>query len=264
MSPTGRSVSRYQVPNLERALTVLEVLAERDERGMKLAELTRELGYPKNSVFRVTMTLLDRGYIIRDEQTKAFRLSRKMLSMGHQMLSEIPIVPTAIDLMRRCRDEVKETVLIGTLLETSFTVLEQVLGTHPFKFSVDLGTRLHLHVSAPGKALLAYLPELERDRILNQLDLVRFNERTITTLRGMQAELTAIRECGFAIDREEQLKGIVCVGAPVLDRNGYPIAAIWITGPADRLPQSTYPKMGETMRSYAQAISAKFGHEPSP
>ena len=239
----------------------MELLAEHPS-GLKLAEITRRLDCPKNSVFRVTMTLLDRGYVSRDSRTKAFRLSRRLLAMGHELLSEKPIVPTAIPHMRRCRDEVKETVLIGTIVDTWCTVLEQVLGRHPFKFSVDLGTRLHLHVSAPGKALLAYLPESERDDLIARLDLVRFNERTITSQRALRAELTSARECGFSLDRGEQLHGIACIGAPVLNQHGYPIAAIWTTGPADRLPEDQYAHVGGVIREYARSISQEFGYVP--
>lgn len=259
MPPTSRE-SRYKVPNLERALSILELLADH-QGGLKLAEITRKLDCPKNSVFRITMTLLDRGYVTREERTKSFRLSRTLLTLGHAMLSEKPIVPTAIDIMRKCRDEVRETVLIGTIVETTCTVLEQVLGTHPFKFSVDLGTRLHLHVSAPGKALLAYLPESEREDLLAKLDLVRFNERTITSLQGLRAELRTVRECGFALDRAEQLHGIACIGAPLLNRHGYPIAAIWTTGPSDRISEDRYAQVGDIIRRHAHAISEKFGSQ---
>jgi DNA-binding IclR family transcriptional regulator len=251
--------SKYKVPNLDRALSILELLA-RSPDGLNLAEIARALDFPKNSVFRIAMTLLDRGYVSRDRRTKAFRLSRRLLTMGHEMLAETPIVPTAIDFMRRCRDEVKETVLIGTLVETSCTVLEQVLGTHPFKFSVDLGSRLHLHVSAPGKALLAFLPESEREHLLDRLELVRFNERTITSLRALRVELRNVRECGFSLDRAEQLNGIICVGAPVLDRHGHPLAAIWTTGPSDRLSEDCYAEVGNIIRRYARSISIEFGH----
>ena len=263
MQPGGGVNSKYRVPNLERALSVLELLAGHPD-GLKLAEITRNLDFPKNSVFRVTMTLLDRGYVSRDDRNKAFRLSRRLLTMGHETLSEKPIVPTAIETMRQCRDAVKETVLIGTMVETSCTVLEQVLGTHPFKFSVDLGTRLYLHVSAPGKALLAFLPKNEREEIVSRLDLVRFNERTITSRRALHSELKNVRECGFSLDRAEQLRGIVCVGAPVLNRHGYPIAAIWTTGPSDRLSEDQYAQVGGVIRRHAEAISEKFGHQPAP
>jgi DNA-binding IclR family transcriptional regulator len=260
MSAAESAKSKYKVPNLERALSILELLGRRPD-GMRLAEITRELGFSKNSVYRVTLTLLDRGYVRRDERTKAFTLSRRLLTLGHELLSEKPIVPTAINYMRECRDAVKESVLIGTLVDRSFVVLEQVLGTHPFKFSVDLGTRLHLHVSAPGKAFLAYLPEAECEKILADLDFVRFNERTITSRRDFRTELRSVRECGFAIDRAEELHGIACVGAPILDQHAYPIAAIWTTGPSDRVAEGQYADVGATIRRYAQMISAEFGYQ---
>lgn len=261
MVPPNEISAKYRVPNLERALSVLELLVAHPS-GLKLAEITQSLGYPKNSVFRVTMTLCDRGYLVREEKTKRFALSRKLLAMGHQMLSEKPIVPTAIDVMRACRDAVKETVLIGTIVETHCVVLEQVLGTHPFKFSVDAGTHLHLHVSAPGKAMLAHLPEKERDNLISRMKLVRFNERTITSKKALLTELQNVRESGFALDRAEQLHGIVCVAAPIFNRHGYPVAAIWVTGPSDRISEEAFAKTGAIIRDHADTVSSRLGYDP--
>jgi len=177
--------------------------------------------------------------------------------MGEMSLAEKPIVPTAIDIMQQCRDEVHETVLIGTLAESQFVVMEQVLGSHPFKFSIDLGVQLEIHVSAPGKAMLAYLPEREVEKRLKGYRFVRYNEQTITSKRALMKELRAIRECGFGLDRGEQLHGIHCVSAPIFNRHERPIAAIWITGPIDRLPKEAFPDLGRTMRSYADQISER-------
>jgi DNA-binding IclR family transcriptional regulator len=255
------SDSRYQVPNLERALEILEHLLDHPD-GLTLAEITATLGFPKNSVFRVTNTLLAKGYLHRDEHSRRFSLSRKLLTMGQLALADQPIVPTAIDVMQQCRDELRETVLIGTLVESEFVVMEQVLGAHPFKFSVDLGVRLTLHVSAPGKAMLAYLPENELDELLDQLPLTRFNENTITTRRGLLDELRQVRECGFALDRGEQLNGIHCVGAPVFNRHRQPVAAMWITGPADRVPKESFPVIGAKMKQFADTVSHRLGYSP--
>jgi DNA-binding IclR family transcriptional regulator len=248
--------SRYQVPNLERALVILEYLLDHPE-GLGLAEITGALGFPKNSVFRITHTLLDRGYLTRDEDTKRFSLSRKLLTMGQLALSDKPIVPTAIDIMHACRDELQETVLIGTLVDAEFVVMEQVLGAHPFKFSVDLGVRLALHVSAPGKAMLAYLPESELARLLERITLTRFNEKTITTRSRLLEELRQIQECGFALDRGEQLHGIHCVAAPIFNRHGQAVAAMWITGPEDRVPREAFPVLGKTIRQYADHVTER-------
>ena len=248
--------SRYQVPNLERALVIMEYLLDYPD-GLSLAEITVALGFPKNSVFRITNTLLAKGYLVKAEGTKRFSLSRKLITMGQMALADKPIVPTAIDVMQECRDEVKETVLIGTLVKSEFVVMEQVLGSHPFKFSVDLGVRLTLHVSAPGKAVLAYLPDGELDEILKEMRLVRYNEKTITTKRGLRDELRQIRECGFALDRGEQLNGIHCVGAPIFNRHRQPVAAMWITGPEDRVPKESFPDLGKTMRKYADRVTER-------
>lgn len=259
MQATEIPSTKYNVPNLERALTIMELLADHPD-GLRLAEITKELDYPKNSVFRVTTTLRDRGYLIRNEHTKRFVLSRKLLAMGHQTLSTLPIVPTAIDIMRKCRDKTGETALIGTIVDDRCVVLEQVLGTHFFKFSLDLGSRINLHASAPGKALLAYLPENELFAILQRIPLTRYNEQTITTRKDLLIELRRVRECGFSIDRGEELHGIVCIGAPVFDQNRYPIASLWITGPADRVTESQFPETGEILRRCAAEISARFGY----
>lgn len=249
------------VPNLERALVIIEYLLDYPD-GLGLAELTAGLKYPKNSIFRIAMTLLEKGYLERDEQAKRFKVSRKFLAIGHRVLSDRPILPLALDIMRECRDVVKESVFIGTIVENEGVVMEQVLGSHPFKFTIDPGMRFKLHVAAPGKAILAYLPESERESLISRLNLVRYNERTITTRKGLRDELTSVRESGYALDRGEELHGIVCVGAPVFNQHGYPVAALWTTGPEDRIDEASYPGIGVIVREHADRISKRLGYEP--
>ncbi|OGV63607.1 MAG: hypothetical protein A2283_10320 [Lentisphaerae bacterium RIFOXYA12_FULL_48_11] len=254
--------SRYMVPNLERALTIIEYLLDYPD-GLGLAELATGLKYPKNSIFRIAMTLLARGYLERDDKMKRFKVSRKFLAIGHRVLSDKPIIPLAFDIMRECRDVVKESVFIGTLVETEGVVMEQVLGSYSFKFTIDPGMRFKLHVAAPGKAMLAFLPEAERDSLISRLNLVRFNERTITSRKALKDELTRVRESGFALDRGEELHGIVCIGAPIFNQHGYPVAALWITGPEDRIDEASYPRIGNLIKMYADKISQRLGYETS-
>ena len=128
--------SRYKVPNLDRALTILEYMVKHPE-GASLQELTEAMGFSKNSVFRIAMTLLERGYLSREEDTKRFFITRKMLAMGTVALSEQHIITTSLDVMRQMRDELKETVLIGSLVGNKGVVMEQVLGTHTWKLLVS-------------------------------------------------------------------------------------------------------------------------------
>jgi DNA-binding IclR family transcriptional regulator len=254
-----QSLSLHHVPGLERALVIIELLAN-NHNGLTLSEIAEKLRIPKNSVFRITMTLLDRGYLDRDDSSKRFALTRKLLAIGYAAIGDQNIVENAMDVMRELRDSVKETVLLGTLLENRGIVMEQVLGLHHFKFTVSPGKHLYLHTSAPCKAQIAFLPPAERKKMMERIELPRFNANTITSKKAFEEELDEIRQFGYAIDREEEFAGVVCIGAPVLDQYGYPVAAIWTTGPADRMPVSRYKQIGETVRENAMKISRRLGY----
>jgi DNA-binding IclR family transcriptional regulator len=258
-SSSRRLVSRYKVPNLERGLRIMEFLLDYPE-GLSQSEIASRLRYSKTSVFRVTMTLVEYGYLVRNEESKNLTLSRKLLAMGSKALDEKDLMGSALDVVRGLRDHVKETVLIGTLAGDDFIVLEQVLGSHPFKFSVDVGSRLPMHAAAPAKALLAYLPEREREAMIAKIDFVRYNAATITSPARYRKELDAVRAQGYAVDRGEQLAGIHCIAAPIFNRHGYPIAAVWTTGPADRVRAADFPEMGELFVSQVKIISSRLGY----
>ncbi len=253
------SDSRYKVPNLERGLRIMELLLDHPE-GLAQSELASKLGYSKTSVFRITMTLLEYGYLIRNEETKSLMLSRKLLAMGTKALCEQDLMANAIDVLRSLRDAIKETVLIGTIAGDELIVLEQVLGSHPFKFSVDKGARLPLHTSAPAKAMLALMPQRERDAIIGRMRFTRFNDHTIVTPEAFSVELNTVVKDGYALDRGEQLSGIHCVAAAVLDRHGYPVAGVWTTGPADRIPASVLPEIGRLLVVQVGLISGRLGY----
>lgn len=229
-------------------------------KGLQQSEIASLLRCSKTSVFRISMTLVEYGYLVRDEETKALRLSRKLIAMGNRTLGEDDLMSTSVDVMRKLRDLIKETVLIGTVVESEFVVLGQVLGSHPFKFSLDLGTRVPIHTAAPGKAILAFLPEVERDQVLAKMPFNKFNERTITSVQTFIHELELVQKMGFALDRGEQLTGIHCVSAPVFNRHGYPIAAIWTTGPTDRIRECDFEQVGGWMKEHAGMISQRLGY----
>lgn len=257
--PQELDTSRYHIPNLDRALTVLELLADHVE-GLGLSEIVRELGISKNSVFRITQTLLDRGYLQKDDGSKRFALSAKLLSLGYHAVSETNLVEKSLDILRQLRDTLKETVLIGTLIENELVVLEQVLGLHPFKFMLDIGMHAPVHCNAPGKCLLAYLPEESQAKILSRMQLKKYTAHTITTRKALTRELKQIVQQGYAVDLAEQVEGVHCISAPVLDRRKFPVAAIWATGPCDRMPEESFTKVAPIVREHANLISHRLGN----
>ncbi len=252
---------RYRIPGLERGLRVAEYLSS-CPTGATLTEIVAALKIPKNSVFRITSTLLEDDYITRNENTMKFKLTRKFLVFGLAAVSDENIIENAIDSLRRLRDETDCTAYLGTLYGAEGVILEQAPGGHPFKVSVDLGTRFMLHSGAPGKAMLAFLPDEEREDMMGRMNFVRFNERTITDKSRFRKELAGIRQCGYAVDRAEEFAGIHCVGAPVFDRSGRMVASIWISGQEVVLPSGKFEKYGRIVKKHAMAVSRRLGYLP--
>jgi DNA-binding IclR family transcriptional regulator len=244
---------------LVRGLAVLEYLAHHPG-GKGQLEIAQALKCPVSSVFRITMALEKAGYLERDGETKVFRHTQKMLMLGQQALSESDLIGCCMPEMRELRDELEDTILLGVLNGPEIIVLEQALGSHLFRFSVNAGHRIRAYCSAPGKAIIAYLPEKRRDRVIEQTEFVRFNANTITTPEAFRKELQKVAKIGYAEDKGEEYAGIYCVGAPVFDRSGYPIASVWITGPGMRVKPEMIRGIGEKIRAGALRVSRRMGY----
>lgn len=251
--------SNYDVPSLKTGFEMLDYLS-RHPRGMVLTDITAALDCPVSSAYRISMALEDLGLVSRDAETKQIRLTSKLLLIGQRAITETNLVEHALDLMRELRDRVVDTVLIGVREGAEVIVLDEALGTRMFAFISKLGYRIGVSCSAPGKAILACLPEREREDVIAQVRFVKYNERTIMTKERLRRELASVVKQGHAFDDAEQFEGVYCVAAPVFDRGGYPVAAIWTTGLMMDLDRKRLPEIGAIVRAHADRISARMGY----
>ncbi len=253
-----RPNSAHHVTNLERGLDVMEFLLQHPE-GLGISEIARALDVSKNIVFRVTATLVDRGYLHRDEETKRLTLSRRLLSMGYSVEAESGLLESALGIARQLRDVVKETVIISVMLDREGMVLESVPGLHHFRFVVETGMRFPIHASAATKVILAVMPEKKAMEVLDDIELTRFTPQTLTTKKAFREEFKQIRECGYAVDHQETYDGIHCIAAPVLNDHGEPVASITVTGPSSRLTEPMLDELGPIVREHADRVSQRLG-----
>jgi DNA-binding IclR family transcriptional regulator len=254
-----REKNKYLIPNIARALKIMEHLASKvKEAG--IVELATALSYPNNSVFRIIKSLEFYGYV--EEHNRKYRLTPRLLYLGYAGMRNNGITENAVDIMQELRDDVNETVMIGKLLGNQVVIIEQLLSYHYIKFSTEIGAYVNIHVSAPGKAILAYLPENEQNKVLDQIVFTRYTNVTIPSKRELLEELTRVASRGYAIDDGEQIPEIHCVGAPIFDYRHYPIAAVWVSGPAFRLTSEVQERVGQKVKEYAARISYRFGFDP--
>ena len=251
--------SRYHVTNLERALKLFQLLGE-FPLGLNSSDISKQLNVSRNSVFRIVSTLVDYGFLIRDEELKTYRLSLKLLSIGIKSHTSPSLLEQALPVMYQLQAKYKETVPLGVLSGVKGVVLEEVEGTHPFRYVLDAGKLVNLHTSAPGKAIMAYLPKAEQSKLLKQLKYEIFNERTISSPAQMRAELENVVEKGYAVDWAEETEGMHCVGAPIFDQKGRSVAAVWITGPSSRILEEDLDLIGSDIRKHTDIISKNLGY----
>lgn len=248
---------RYVIPSVERTFSVMEFLA-REPEGKNITDIAEELSLSKNSVFRILKTLTLKGYV--EEYKRLYRLGSKLFQLSTTAIGEASLIEKALSYMRSLRDEVGETVLLGKRMGVSGIILEQVPGRFPIKVVVEVGFRFPLHCSAPGKAILAYLPEGEREDVLGRITYEKYTDRTVSSKKDLEAGFDDIRSSKYAVDNEEEIIGVTCVACPLFNGWGYPVAALWITGPRARLSEENFDEVGKIIDRYAAHISSTLGY----
>ena len=253
-------LSRYKVPILDRTLDLLELLSRHPE-GLTLTAMTEALAMPKNSVFRIATTLTLRGYAERDEGTKAYRASRKLLSLGHAAVGGERLIQAAAPILTALRDATGETALLGTLAGNHGVVLDQVASSHPVKVVVEIGHAFTLHTAAPAKAMLAHWSPEAQKAFVQQMKFPKHTRHTITSATAFLAELKQARQTGYALDRGEESETFACVAAPVFDHRSHPVASLWISGPSDRVTPGSLDKLGAKVKHFADQLSRQLGYQ---
>jgi DNA-binding IclR family transcriptional regulator len=234
--------SGHQTPALDRALAVLEFISSHPE-GVTRQEIKDGLGVTANLVFRLTRALLAHGYVQLQEPGRRLVLTRRMLAMSQPKRDERSLVQLAYEPMRWLRDATGESAHVGVRAGFNCLVLDRVIGTQPFKCYVEAGT------------MLAGLPPQELEALLADYPFRAVTAATITSRRAFVDHLQTVRQRGYALDLGETMNGLHCLGAPILDANDRPLAALWITAIAPRLTEADGARLAPAVIRAAHMVT---------
>jgi DNA-binding IclR family transcriptional regulator len=243
-------------PSTDGCLTILELLGQHQE-GLTLTDICRELGLTKNMAFRILNDMTARNYVIRSDPEKRYFLGGKLLQLGVPRAGDRNLVDEAAPEVRTLRDACDESVGLLVPIGGEAVLVYFQPSRQPIRTIYDIGVRIPLHSNAPGKVFLAFGDEDNRRRRLKMQSLHRFNARTITDLRKLEAHLAEARAAGYTVDRAEEIEGCHCVAAPVYDREKRLIAAVVITGPSERIPEVKFRLLGRMVSETADRITAR-------
>lgn len=235
-----------------KALDVLEVFSSSEI--LSLAEISERVGLNKSRVFRLLHTLSERGYIERSVDGSRYVLGTKLLERAACVKRDLRQI--ALPFMRQLHERFNETVNLGVFDKSEILYIDMLESSRPIRMSEAVGSRSPVHSTALGKAIVSFLPEEEWDAVLQSSLMVKFTERTITDRATLKAEFRKVREDGYAVDDRENDPEGFCVGAPVFDGTGRPIAAISVSGPTERV-QGNEQEIVKALLDLCQEISKK-------
>lgn len=236
-----------------KAIDVLEAIAE-NGGAADHAIIAQACGLSRPTLYRILQALAARG-LVRSTAGE-FALGYGLLDMATQVWASSDLTTVAAGELKRLRDITGETAYLAVMEGAGVLSIGRFQGAHSQRSAAALGSVKPLHCTSQGKAFLAHLPQAQRERLLAG-PLVALTERTITDPILLDIELAKTRARGYALDDEEIVAGTRCVGAPVLDARGMPIAAISVAGPSFRitLPRTEY--LGQEVQEAARQIAAR-------
>src|SRR4051812_22069023 len=243
---------------VERALRVLERVAS-FPRPASLTEIANSAGLHPSTTYRLLGTLVQTGYVTRDGRTGLYRLGLKLLRISHALEDQMDIRTIALPVMERIVAQEDETVSLVIRTGATAVVIERVQCTRQIRSVTPVGSGGPLHCTAAGKALLAWLRPAEVQALMIEAPPIRHTARTITDVDTLLNELAKIRAQGVALDRGERADDLIGIAGPIRNARGRVIAAMSLSGPAQRLSPDRRPTIAATIRTAAAEVSASLG-----
>lgn len=223
----------YQIGSLEKGLHILEAIIEHGE--LTVTNAAAILGLNRASAHRFITTLRDLGYV-RKNQHNNYEATFKMLELGMKQADKFEVRRMAKPFMRELAAMFDETINLGVLDRDKIVYLDKVESKELLRMDTGVGTSCQAHVTALGKAMLAFLPDAELESYIARMQPTpAYTPTTITTPEALRKAIAKVKKKGFAVDNEELADGLFCVGVPVFDFNNHPVYALSISGPTHRI-----------------------------
>lgn len=236
---------------LVNGMALLEVLA-RSDHALGVSELAARVGVGKSNAHRLLQTLTELGYARRDAATGTYRAAIRLWELGAAMLAHLDLRDAAVPAMERLLAETRETVHLSVLDGDEVVYLHKLESPEPVRAYSRIGGRSPAACVATGKAMLAFAGEARLATLADALP--RHTAKTITDATAFLQEMAGVRGRGYAVNTGEWRETVCGVAAPVRDPAGRVIAAIGVSGPADRLRPARFKVLGTLVLAAAAEV----------
>lgn len=240
--------------SVERAARIIDAVAASPRT---VAELAEAFGLHRSTMFRELQSLEQVGWV-RRRSSGRYALGPRLAALSREALESLDLREAGAEHVRRLHRRTGNTVHLAALLDGSIVYVDKVEDASGVRMYSRIGKAVIPYCSGVGKAILAELPETERDAVLADVDWAPFTERTITSRARFDAELDRVAAAGYAADDREFEPFVNCLAVPVVSSMGVvgavSVTAIRMVADLDALKQHL-----PALRATAAAIAAELG-----
>jgi IclR family KDG regulon transcriptional repressor len=251
--------ARKKIASVQRALDILN-LFNNGHVELGNAEIAKLLDLPVGTASGLIYTLKSNNYLDQNPVNRKYRLGLKLAERAAILLDQLDIRKVAAPFLEELRDWCGESVNLAVRDGFEVVYIERMFGDHALGIRSELGRRGTLHSTALGKAIFSYLPTSEQKLLLTNYKFTPITPFTITDKEIFLNELRLINNQGYALDEQENELGGRCVGSPIFNRTGYPIAAVSISIPIQRFLDQDIEKYSKKLITISETISKQMGH----
>jgi len=225
-----------------------------------LQEICEKLDLNKSTAHGIINTLKHHGLIEQDPETQKYRLGLNLLVLGSKVLNRLDVRTIAAPILKEVCAKTDETVHLGILDGIEVVYIDKYESSQSMRLFTKIGTRYPAYCTGIGKAMLAFMPTEEQIKSIPD-ELNRFTEYTLKDKKEVIEHLKKVKQQGYAIDDEENMEGLRCVGAPIFDYSGKVVAAISVAGPSIRMTKDKIHEIIDILREAAEEISKRLGYQ---
>ncbi|MCC6398190.1 MAG: IclR family transcriptional regulator [Bacteroidetes bacterium] len=257
--------NEYTVPAVHRAVQVLEILAG-SHTGHSLADLSRQTGIPKSSLFRILLTLEKVSIVQLDRARNIYNLGMKLIDWGNRALDKIDLKTITHPHLVRMSHETKESYYICILDDYEVIIIDRADTPEVWRMVARLGQRSPVHATASGQVLIAEAGDEAMNMVVGRTGLKRFTPRTLTSAARLKERLKEVRRTGFVIADAEYKPDLCAIAVPIRDHHGKITAALMTALQTERVRRnrSITGEMIDFLKKEGAMISREIGYQGPP
>lgn len=250
---------------LAKALKILQWFVFEADGAVGVREFSSAFGMAPSSAHRLLAGLAREGYLQQDAAGR-YDLGLELFRLANGAAGRVPLSLVAAQPMRELVDSCNETAFLGIYARDrrQMMLIQKVDSPHPLRYMIDLFNWIPVHAGASGMSIMAFLPEEERRRIVQEQGLAKVTDNTIVDAAALEKQLQAIRRQGYAVSAGQRIVGAVGIGAPIFGPAGNVLGNVNLTIPAQRYRKADEARFARCLLDCTHAITAQLGGAPAP